>query len=91
MKLLEGANFRFHLKDSDSWVHKAINGVNLMAEMVPGYTDVKEDLTFDPDGAKYQVNLGMEYSFWKDYINAVVELNRCKYFSGGLVFKIHLK
>ena len=86
-----GANFRFHLKDSDSWVHKAINGVNLMAEMVPGYTDVKEDLTFDPDGAKYQVNLGMEYSFWKDYINAVVELNRCKYFSGGLVFKIHLK
>lgn len=86
-----GANFRFHLKDSDSWVHKAINGVNLMAEVVPGYTDVKEDLTFDPDGAKYQVNLGMEYSFWKDYINAVVELNRCKYFSGGLVFKIHLK
>ena len=86
-----GANFRFHLKDSDSWVHKAINGVNLMAEMVPGYTDVKEDLTFDPDGAKYQVNLGMEYSFWKDYINAIVELNRCKYFSGGLVFKIHLK
>jgi hypothetical protein len=86
-----GANFRFRLKDSDSWVHKAINGVNLMAEVVPGYTDVKEDLTFDPDGAKYQVNLGMEYSFWKDYINAVVELNRCKYFSGGLVFKIHLK
>ena len=86
-----GANFRFHLKDSDSWVHKAINGVYLMAEVVPGYTDVKEDLTFDPDGAKYQVNLGMEYSFWKDYINAVVELNRCKYFSGGLVFKIHLK
>ena len=86
-----GANFRFHLKDSDSWVHKAINGVNLMAEVVPGYTDVKEDLTFDPDGAKYQVNLGMEYSFWKDYINDVVELNRCKYFSGGLVFKIHLK
>jgi hypothetical protein len=38
--------------------------------VVPGYTDVKEDLTFDPDGAKYQVNLGMEYSFWKDYINA---------------------
>ena len=90
-QIVLGANFRFHLKDSDSWVHKAINGVNLMAEVVPGYTDVKEDLTFDPDGAKYQVNLGMEYSFWKDYINAVVELNRCKYFSGGLVFKIHLK
>lgn len=37
------------------------------------------------------VNCGMEYSFWKDHINAVVELNRCCYFSGGLVFKIHLK
>lgn len=36
-------------------------------------------------------NVGFEYSFWKDYINAVVELNRCKYFSGGIVFKVHLK
>lgn len=53
--------------------------------------DVKSDLTFDPDGSKYQVNIGMEYSFWEDYINAVVELNRCRYFSGGLVFKVHLK
>lgn len=85
-----GANFRFHL-NSDSWVHKVINGVNLMAEVVPGYTDVKEDLTFDSNGAKYQVNLGFEYSFWKDYINAIAELNRCRYFSGGLVFKLHLK
>ena len=86
-----GANFCFHLKENDSWVTKAVNGVNMMAEVVPGYTDVREDLTFNPAGAKYQVNLGMEYSFWKDYINAVVELNRCKYFSGGLVFKVHLK
>ena len=37
------------------------------------------------------VNCGFEYSFWKDYINAVVELNRCRYFSGGLVFKVYLK
>lgn len=86
-----GANFRFHLKENESWVTKAVTGVNVMAEVVPGYTDVREDLTFNPDGAKYQVNLGMEYSFWKDYINAVVGLNRCKYFSGGLVFKVHLK
>ena len=86
-----GANFRFHLKENESWVTKAVTGVNVMAEVVPGYTDVREDLTFNPDGAKYQVNLGMEYSFWKDYINAIVELNRCKYFSGGIVFKVHLK
>mgnify|MGYP007008370259 CR=1 FL=1 len=69
-----GANFRFHLKENESWVTKAVTGVNVMAEVVPGYTDVREDLTFNPDGAKYQVNLGMEYSFWKDYINAVVGL-----------------
>lgn len=39
----------------------------------------------------YTINCGFEYSFWKDYINAVVELNRCRYFSAGLVFKVHLK
>ena len=86
-----GANFRFHLKENGSWARKAVNGVNLMAEVVPGYTDVKENLTFNPNGPKYQGNVGMEYSFWKDYINAVIELNRCKYFSGGIYFKIHLK
>lgn len=37
------------------------------------------------------VNCGLEYSFWKDYINAVIELNRCRYFSGGIILKVHLK
>lgn len=37
------------------------------------------------------INFGGEYSFWKDYISAVIEFNRCRYFSGGLVFKVHLK
>lgn len=86
-----GANFRFKLKEDGSLVNKAVNGINLMAEIVPGYTDVREDLTFNPDGAKYQMNIGMEYSFWQDYINAVIELNRCQYFSAGLIFKVHLK
>lgn len=86
-----GANFRFDLKENGSLMNRIINGVNLMGEIVPGYTDVRSDLTFDPDGSKYQVNIGMEYSFWKDYVNAVVEFNRCRYFSGGLVFKVHLK
>ena len=86
-----GANFRFGLKENGSLMNRIINGVNLMGEIVPGYTDVRSDLTFDSDASKYQVNIGMEYSFWKDYINAVVELNRCRYFSGGLVFKVHLK
>lgn len=37
------------------------------------------------------LNCGFGYSFWKDYIDAVVELNRCRYLSCGLVFKVHLK
>lgn len=86
-----GVNFRFQLPDNGSFWRKAVNGVNLMAEVLPGYTDVKEDLTFDPNGPKYQVNLGLYYSFWKDYINAVIELNRCQYFSAGIQFKVHLK
>lgn len=85
------ANFRFRLKKNGSLMNKVVNGINLMAEVVPEYTDVREDVTFDSDGSKYQMNVGMEYSFWKDYINAVIEFNRCRYFSGGLVFKIRLK
>lgn len=86
-----GVNFRFHLPENGSFWRKAVNGVNLMAEVLPGYTDVKENLTFDPDGPKYQVNVGLTYSFWKDYIDAVVEWNRCHYFSAGIQFKVHLK
>lgn len=37
------------------------------------------------------INCGFEYSFWKDYINAIVEFNECKYVSCGLMFKVHLK
>lgn len=37
------------------------------------------------------VSMGVEYRFWKDYINAVVELHKCRYLSGGIVFKVHLK
>lgn len=37
------------------------------------------------------VNIGMSYSIWKDHINLVGELNRCKYPSVGIYFKVHLK
>lgn len=36
-------------------------------------------------------NVGFGYSFWKDYVNLIAELNDGKYFSGGLVLKVHLK
>ena len=33
------------------------------------------------------INIGAEYSFWKDYINVVIELNRCRYFSADWFLK----
>lgn len=51
-----GANFKLGLPNT-SLLNKIANGANLMVEIVPGYTDVKEDLTFNPHGSKYQMNL----------------------------------
>ena len=37
------------------------------------------------------VNIGASYSIWKDHINLIAEMTECKYFSGGIFFKVHLK
>lgn len=37
------------------------------------------------------VNCGLAYSFWKDHINVVTELNDFRYLSAGVYFKIYLK
>jgi len=37
------------------------------------------------------INTGIGYSFWKDHINFVTELNDFKYLSCGIYFKVHLK
>lgn len=54
-------------------------------------TKVVNNLNLMAEYDSRTLNLGAEYSFWKDYINAVIEFNRCRYLSAGLVFKIHLK
>ena len=36
-------------------------------------------------------NLGFNYAIWEDRINVLCAWNECKYFSGGLQFKINLK
>lgn len=36
-------------------------------------------------------NIGMSYSVWKEHINLIGELNKCKYPSIGLCFKVRLK
>lgn len=86
-----GVNFHFKLKDNETFINRLVNKVNLMAELLPGYTDVKENLAFDPDSRKYQVNIGIVYSIWKEHINVIGELNQCEYPSAGINFKIHLK
>ncbi len=86
-----GVNFRFGLPENGKWWRKAVNGIDLMAELVPGYTDVDENLYFDPNGPKWQVNVGMNYAIWKDYATGILALNRCRYVSVGVQFKVHLK
>lgn len=97
-----GANFRFKLKDNNSFWNKTINGINLMAEAYPAngqgmyykaQLDNKDYKTYDRGihFGKYDINIGACYSFWKDKINLYGELYGCKDFSGGLQFKIPLK
>ena len=93
-----GANFRFKLKEESSLFHKAINGLNIMAEAYPANgqgTSRVPGKKYPYDRGihidKYDINIGACYSFWKDRINLYGELYGCKDFSGGLQFKIHLK
>lgn len=95
-----GANFRFAFPNDDSFLHKALNGLNLMAEAYPAdgrgtyrvnsYEGVKH---YDRGVSigKYDINVGACYSLWKDHINLYGELYGCKDFSGGIQFKVHLK
>ena len=86
-----GADFRLALADDERPWRRWANGITLMAEVLPGYTDVNDDLTFDESGPKYQVNIGLLYTCWRDHINAVFELGRCRYPSVSLQLKLHLK
>ena len=97
-----GANFRFKLKEESSLFHKAINGLNIMAEAYPANGQgVKRTALINGESPqnydrgvhinKYDINIGACYSFWKDRINLYSELYGCKDFSGGLQFKVHLK
>ena len=77
-----GANLRFDLPRSNFWT-KAANGLNVIAE-------------YDSQ----TINAGFEYEFMdacsprlakKFEVNAIMEMNECRYASGGIVFKVHLK
>lgn len=60
-----------------------LKGLNLIGEICPGH----DDNLIDPT---YNVNVGIGYTFWKDHINLIAELDDGQYFSGGIQFKVHL-
>jgi hypothetical protein len=95
-----GANFHLALPEDRGKVNKWLNGVNVMAEAYPAdgrgtYWDSnghqREHYDRGVAIGKYDINIGMTYSIWKDYINLIGELYGCKDFSGGVQFKVHLK
>jgi len=47
------------------------------------------DLMAEYDGQN--VNVGGFYHIWNDHINLIAELHDCKYFSGGIQFKLYLR
>ena len=97
-----GINFRFKIEEEDSPINKIINGINLMLEAYPAngqgmyyaaqiieknHIKYKRGIHID----KYDINVGLCYSLWKDRISFYGELYGCKDFSSGLQLKIPLK
>jgi hypothetical protein len=94
-----GVNFHLGLPEGQNKFNKYLNGLNVMAEAYPA--DGRGTL-WDDNGhtrehydrgvaiGKYDINIGMSYSIWKDHINLIGELYGCKDFSGGVQFKVHL-
>lgn len=97
-----GTNFKFRLIDNNSFWNKAVNGLNLMVEAYPangqgmykaaGYKG-KDYKTYDRGVhiGKYDINIGLCYSIWKEHINLYSELYGCNDFSTGIQFKVCLK
>ena len=75
-----GANFRFQLLGNQPFM-KAVNKLNLMAEKYG-----KNKYVWDNSVDDYILLKSNE-----EYFNVVIEFNRCRYFSGGVFFKVHLK
>ncbi len=55
------------------------------------YPEIHKPLNLMAEYDSKSVNIGAAYYFWKDHINLIAELNRCKYPSVGIYFKVHLK
>lgn len=90
-----GAHLSFVFDRPATWKHRNLPacGANFRFHL-PGDSFGRKALNGLNLMAEYDartVNVGGSYSFWKDHINLVAELNEGKYFSGGVQFKVHLK
>jgi hypothetical protein len=86
-----GADFQPMLAEDGNMLKTVANHLKVMAEVVPGYTDTNRYHLFYHDQKKYQVNVGVAGSVYRDNINMHMELDKGRYFSCGVQFKIHLK
>lgn len=65
-----------------------LNGIALGANWKPYF---HKNLNLMAEYDSRTINCGLGYTFWKDHINFVGELNDFKYISAGVIFKVHLK
>ncbi|WP_071145204.1 YjbH domain-containing protein [Bacteroides ihuae] len=65
-----------------------LNGLAMGANWKPQF---HSNLNLMAEYDSRTVNCGLGYTFWKDHINLVTELNDFKYLSVGVCFKVHLK
>ncbi len=96
-----GADLKFNVLDTNerlSW-QKVLNGLDVMMEFYPannqGVSDLKRKYGKEPSRGQHlgiwDINIGGSYSFLGDKINLYSEFYGCRYFSGGVMFKLHLK
>ena len=96
-----GADVKFNILDIAEGItwQKVLNGLDLMMEFYPAdnhgmfyYENVyKKEPGRGVHLGIWDVNLGGSYSLFGDRINLFCEFYGCRYFSGGLMFKLHLK
>lgn len=96
-----GADVKFNMLDTRkglTW-QKVLNGLDVMMEFYPA--DNHGVYYYERINGKepsrglhlgiWDVNMGGSYSFLGDKINLYGEFYGCRYFSGGVMFKLHLK
>ena len=96
-----GADVKFAMLDTSeglTW-QKLLNGLDLMLEFYPadnhGMFYYKRANGKEPSRGLHlgiwDINMGGSYSFLGDKINLYGEFYGCRYFSGGVMFKLNLK